>query len=71
MPDFYSNAYLKGKKLQTDADFQNAIWFNLWVDIYRHGELVEYGGFIERSNEHAVWINGGYFLRNKWQIIVR
>lgn len=70
MPDFPS-AYAKGKQLQSDADFQNAIWFRLWTDIHRHGELIDYGGFIDKFDADAVWINGGYFLRKNWQLVVR
>jgi len=69
--EYQFSLFAKGKQLRTDADFQNAIWFQKWVDIYRHGDLVEYGGVIETFDTESVTINGGYYLREKWQLIIR
>jgi hypothetical protein len=67
----FRHMYARGQKLATDAELQNGVWLRVWVGIYRQNEFVDYGGFIEKFDRHAVCINGGYFLRSNWQFIVR
>lgn len=55
--------YSSGKKLITDADFDNAILFGLNIKIYQQGKPLDPGETIESHSEEAVKINGCYFLK--------
>lgn len=63
--------YYRGKKLITDADFDNAILFGLKVEVYQQGEPLDPGGTIESHTKESVKINNSYFLKRNNEFIVR
>lgn len=62
---------MKSKILLTDADFDNAMWFGWHVEVWQHGQLIDYGGKIEYHSADAVKINGAYFLKSTCEFRVR
>jgi hypothetical protein len=62
--------YSCGTALKNDADFDNAIWFRLLINIRKDDFIVDYGGFVERQDEVSVVINGIYFLKDNWRFVV-
>ena len=63
-------SYEVGNTVFTDADFDNCIWFNKWVEIQSNGFVVDMGGYIERHDENNVIINGGIFGKRKWTFVI-
>ena len=57
--------------LQTSADFDNAMYFGLNISVWQNGEIINYGGKIERHTDEAVIINGGYYLKADYEFRVR
>jgi hypothetical protein len=63
--------YTTGTVLNTDADLTNAVLFQLRVTIFQHGEIIDYGGIIEKFTEHSVTIGETRFLRETCDFRVR
>jgi hypothetical protein len=50
--------------LQTNADFDNAIWFQFNVSVYwPDGEILDYGGVIESHTDDSLRINGEHYFK--------
>lgn len=63
--------YEVGTKLQNHVDFDNCIYFRLWVQIQRlDGFIVDPGGFIESHNATSVIINAAHFIKERWNFVV-
>jgi hypothetical protein len=60
-----------GSVLQTEADFDNAMWIGLPVSVWQAGEILDYGGPIEQHTTDAVRINGAYYLKAVCEFRVR
>lgn len=52
--------YKKNHVLRTSADFDNVILFQIPIEAWQDGELIDYGGVIESHTEDAVKIQGSY-----------
>jgi hypothetical protein len=59
-----------GQLLHHPADFDNAMFFGIAVEVWQRGEILE-DGLIQNHNEDAVLIDGGYFLKATCQFKVR
>jgi hypothetical protein len=55
--------YTTGTLLKTDADFTNAVLFQLRVTVFQNGEIIDYGGIIDKFSEHSLMIEDSHFLR--------
>ena len=60
-----------GYVLQTPADFAHALWHGLPVEVWQNGELIDYGGPIEKLSKIAVKINDSWYLREFCEFRVR
>jgi hypothetical protein len=50
--------------LQSTADFDNAIWFQIPVIVHwPDGEILDYGGVIESHTDDSVQINGEHYFK--------
>jgi hypothetical protein len=63
--------YKNGLILKTDADFDNAIFFGLNINVWQDNEILDYGGIIESYSKDAVRINGAYYLKATCEFKVR
>lgn len=61
-----SSYYHAGTALITDADFDHAIWFQLLIEIWKDGMLIDYGGFVNKHDDLTVTINGNLFFKDNW-----
>jgi hypothetical protein len=57
-----------GQLLKTDADFDNALFFQLRIIVWQQGEIIDYGGKIVANTEESVHINDGKILKNRLRI---
>lgn len=63
--------FTKGDILTTDADFDNAIMFQLPIIVWLKNEVLDYGGTVQKFNDDAVMINEVYFMRDSCTFRVR
>lgn len=49
--------------LKTDADFDNAILFQLPVIVWQNGEILDYGGVIQEHTSKTVRINDDWYVK--------
>jgi hypothetical protein len=59
-----------GHFLKHSADFDNAMFFGIAVEVWQQDEILE-DGFIQNHNEEYVMIDGGYFPKASCQFKVR
>jgi hypothetical protein len=59
-----------GTVLKKSVDFDNSIFFRLWIQIQRDGYTFDPGGYVEEHNEISVIINGGFYLKERWVFVV-
>ena len=65
------NGLMPGQVLKDPVDFDNAMFFGISVVVWQEGEIIDYGGPIEKHSDEAVYINGGYFLKSTCMFKVR
>lgn len=63
--------YRSGSKLLHPIDFDNAIFFQLNVEVWQQGEPIDRGGLIKDHSETAVKFEDGYFLKEICDFLVR
>jgi hypothetical protein len=63
--------YNGGRHLSSPADFDNAILFQLHVEVWQNGELIDMGGIIRSHTDDAVKFEDGYFLKDVCDFRVR
>lgn len=61
----------RNQTLKTPADFEEAMKSGVKVIVMQKGQLLDYGGPIERYSEDAVYIDGGYYLTMNCEFRVR
>lgn len=61
----------KGKRLAHDVDFHNAMILGVPVIVWQDGEILDYGGSIERYDEEVVVINEVFYVRSTCEFRVR
>lgn len=61
----------KGFILKSPFDFDNAVYFQKPVEVWQHGQLIDYGGPIQEHTENAVVINGAKYLKAVCEFKVR
>jgi hypothetical protein len=54
--------YISGQTLRTSADFDNAMLFELNVEVWQDGHILNYGGIIDKVTENTVRINDAYYF---------
>lgn len=55
--------FKSGQILHSPADFDNAMFTGANVIVWQNGEIIDYGGPIQKYTEEAVYIQDGYFLK--------
>ncbi|CAG7630592.1 hypothetical protein PAESOLCIP111_03208 [Paenibacillus solanacearum] len=65
-PMFASNPWLVNQ-----ADFDNAMFLEIPVTVWRDNRYIDYGGIIIKHNDDAVWIAGDYFLKKEFRFKIR
>lgn len=63
--------FKKNQVLRMPVDFDNAIFMGIPIIVWQDGEILDYGGEIEKHNDEAVKINGAYFFKNTCEFRVR
>lgn len=63
--------FKKGFRLKTDAQFEAAIFNKTPIIAMQDGEITDYGGVIEKQNEHTVTINGMHYMKAACEFKVR
>lgn len=53
------------------ADFDNAMFMEIPVTVWRANQYVDYGGLIIKHDADAVWIAGDYFLKKEFRFKIR
>lgn len=61
----------RNQTLKTTLEFELAMKSGVSVMVMRKGQLLDYGGPIERYSEDAVYIDGGYYLTMNCEFRVR
>jgi len=69
MEEFMS--LFKDKTLKSPADFDNAMYLAVPVSVWQNGEIIDYGGPIQKHTTEAVYINNGYYLKATCEFRVR
>jgi len=59
------------KILRSEADFDNAILFQIKVIVWQQDKILDYGGTIEHHTHDSVYINGIYYLKATCEFRVR
>ncbi len=59
------------KFLIHDVDFDNAMLFQMRVEVWQDGKIIDYGGIIEKHTESSVTINGGKYLKTVCEFKVK
>ncbi|MFD2670285.1 hypothetical protein [Marinicrinis sediminis] len=59
------------ERLQTDADFENAVLFKSRVAVLQYGMTVDYGGVIQSLDAEYVKINERYYQKASYEFRVR
>lgn len=54
---------LKDYILRTDADFDNAMIFLWHVEVWQIGEVIDFGGLVQRHTPNVVTINGSHYFK--------
>ncbi|UUZ86193.1 hypothetical protein LJK88_23925 [Paenibacillus sp. P26] len=57
--------------LTNQADFDNAMFLETPISVWRGNQYVDFGGVISRHDDEAVFISGGYFLKKEFGFKVR
>ena len=57
--------------LRTDHHFQVAFYNKVPVTVWQQGQILEYGGPIDKISDLSVWINGAAYLRVAYEFKVR
>lgn len=60
-----------GFVLSSDHHFKVAMHNSLLVEVWLHGELLDYGGPIEAINDHFVTIQGAKYPRSTCKFKIR
>lgn len=63
--------FKSGFVLSSGAHLKAAQFNRTPVEVWQHGQLLEYGGPIEKITGQAVWINGNGYLRAVCEFKVR
>jgi hypothetical protein len=63
--------YRSGNKLSTPADFDNAVLFQLNVEVWQEKEPIDRGGFIKNHSDIWVKFEDGYFLKDNCVFQIR
>jgi hypothetical protein len=62
----------KGEVIQHDQDLDYCIYLKKPIDVWQHGELLDYGGIISCYTQDSVKLDhGGYFLRMNCEFRIR
>lgn len=48
--------FKKGEALQTEADFDNAVFFALAVEVWQDGQRIDVGGRVTKHTDDAVFL---------------
>lgn len=57
--------------LDQPLEFDNAMFMQVPVSVWCDSRYVDYGGVIENHDAEAVYIDGDYFLKHKFDFKVR
>lgn len=63
--------FKRAQRIRTDADFDNAMFLAVPVEVWQRGELIDYGGPIQRHTNEAVYIQESYYLKGSCEFRIR
>jgi hypothetical protein len=63
--------FKSGFNLQTDAHLSAAMFNQTAVVAFQEGEIIDYGGVIEKHDEHTVTILGMHYVKTACEFKVR
>jgi hypothetical protein len=58
-------------KLLTSAELNDAFLQHFHVEVWQDGQIVDYGGPIEKHTLVAIKINGTYYVKSHHEFVVR
>lgn len=61
----------RGQQLRTEADYDNAVFMAVPVQVWQQGAILDYGGPIQEHNDTAVRIGDVWYLKVACQFQVR
>lgn len=59
------------KILQHPADFDNAMFFVKKIEVWQDGEIIDYGGVIQKHNDEVVYINDACYFKGFCEFKIR
>jgi len=63
--------YKFGQTIIHPVDFDNAMLFELNVIVLQDGQIIDFGGKIEKNSEESVLINAEYYLKSDCKFKIR
>lgn len=63
--------YSSGYALRTSVDFDNAMYFGLKISVWQSGNIIDYGGSIQKHTDESVCINDGNYLKATCEFKIR
>ncbi|MDQ0114378.1 hypothetical protein [Paenibacillus harenae] len=63
--------FKSGFTLSTDSHLSAAMFNKTPVVAWQDGEIIDYGGLIEKQDEHTVTINGMHYMKAACEFKVR
>jgi hypothetical protein len=63
--------FIQNQLLENQVDFDNAMFIEVPVSVWRGNQYIDFGGFIHKHDDHAVFIADDYFLKKEFKFKVR
>lgn len=63
--------FTKGEVISHDQDLDYCIHLKQPVNVWQQGELIDYGGLIDKYTDESVVINGAFFMRSSCEFRIR
>ncbi|MCZ8514722.1 hypothetical protein O9H85_20285 [Paenibacillus filicis] len=63
--------FTQNQRLENQVDFDNAMFMEVPVSVWRGHQYVDFGGCIQEHDPEAVIIAGDYFLKSEFEFKVR
>ncbi|UJF33034.1 hypothetical protein [Paenibacillus hexagrammi] len=63
--------FINRQLLLHEVDFDNAVFTRTPISVWKENQQVDFGGRMTKHDEAAVYIEGGYFLKEEFVFSVR
>ncbi len=62
---------IKNNVLQSASDINYAFLYKLHIEVWRDGEIVDYGGSIQKHLKYDVMINGMHYMKHAFEFRIK